>query len=318
MTLERRIYVLGEALMDCVMQSDGRFIPLAGGSPYNMARAARLRGASVRYLNPLSTDRFGRTLAAQLLADDVTLDTPDSRAPTSLAMVQIENGHPSYSFYREGVADRDYTVDAMAQLLRTHATAHGPGILNVGSLLLIPPENEKVLALLQAARSMGWTISMDINMRPQVAQDLPAYLAGVKALMAQADWLKASDEDLQVLGWSAVTLADAPDLVHALRSQCAPLATHIALTFGAQGAYLQVGESGVAMKAPSVAVVDTVGAGDTFWGNCVADWAMQPQGELQCTLRLAMQAAAINCGRSGYQPPTLQETLAFSAGPADQ
>ncbi len=318
MTLERRIYVLGEALMDCVMQPDGRFIPLAGGSPYNMARAARLRGASVRYLNPLSTDRFGRTLAAQLLADDVTLDTPDSRAPTSLAMVQIENGHPSYSFYREGVADRDYTVDAMAQLLRTHATAHGPGILNVGSLLLIPPENEKVLALLQVARSMGWTISMDINMRSQVAQDLPAYVAGVKTLMAQADWLKASDEDLQVLGWSAPTLADAAGLVQAVRSQCAPQATHIALTFGAQGAYLQVGESGMAMVAPRVAVVDTVGAGDTFWGNCVADWALQPKAQLQSTLRLAMQAAAINCGRSGCQPPTLQETLAFSSSPAAQ
>jgi fructokinase len=313
MTLERRIYVLGEALMDCVMQPDGRFIPLAGGSPYNMARAARMRGAQVRYLNPLSTDRFGRTLAAQLLADDVTLGTPDSGAPTSLAMVQIENGHPSYSFYREGVADRDYTVDAMAQLLRTQAAAHGPGILNVGSLLLIPPENEKVLALLQAARSMGWTISMDINMRPQVARDLPAYVAGVKALMAQADWLKASDEDLQVLGWSAQTLTDAPALVQELRSQCAPLATRIALTFGAQGAYLQVGASGMAMKAPGVAVVDTVGAGDTFWGNCVADWALQPQAELQSTLRLAMQAAAINCGRSGCQPPTLQETLAFGA-----
>lgn len=313
MTLERRIYVLGEALMDCVMQPDGRFIPLAGGSPYNMARAARMRGAQVRYLNPLSTDRFGSTLAAQLLADDVTLGTPDSGAPTSLAMVQIENGHPSYSFYREGVADRDYTVDAMAQLLRTQAATHGPGILNVGSLLLIPPENEKVLALLQAARSMGWTISMDINMRPQVARDLPAYVAGVKALMAQADWLKASDEDLQVLGWSAQTLTDAPALVQALRSQCAPLATRIALTFGAQGAYLQVGASGMAMKAPGVAVVDTVGAGDTFWGNCVADWALQPQAELQSTLRLAMQAAAINCGRSGCQPPTLQETLAFGA-----
>jgi fructokinase len=107
-------------------------------------------------------------------------------------------------------------------------------------------------------------------------------------------------------------------LVQALRSQCAPQATHIALTFGAQGAYLQVGERGVAMKAPSVAVVDTVGAGDTFWGNCVADWALQPQAELQSTLRLAMQAAAINCGRRGCQPPTLQETLAFSAGPAYQ
>ena len=312
----KHLWVLGEAMMDCVVRADGHFIPLAGGSPYNMARAARLRGALVRYLSPLSTDRFGRTLAAQLLADDVTLDTPDSRAPTSLAMVQIENGHPSYSFYREGVADRDYTVDAMAQLLRTHAAAHGPGILNVGSLLLVPPENEKVLALLQAASPMGWTISMDINMRPQVARDLPAYVAGVKALMAQADWLKASDEDLQVLGWSATTLADAPDLVQALRSQCAPKATHVALTFGAQGAYLQVGESGMAMKAPDVAVVDTLGAGDTFWGNCVADWAMHPQAELRSTLRLAMQAAAINCGRSGCQPPSLQETLAFSPRPA--
>lgn len=299
--------------MDCVMQPDGRFLPLAGGSPYNMARAARLRGAPVRYLNPFSTDMFGRTLAAQLRADDLTLGTPDSRAPTSLAMVQIENGHPSYSFYREGVADRDYTVDAMEQLLRMHADAHGPGILNVGSLLLIPPESEKVLALLQAAKALGWIISMDINMRPQVAQDLPAYAAGVKALMAQADWLKASDEDLQVLGWAAPTLSDAPGLVQAVRSQCAPRASRIALTFGAQGAYLQIGDNGMPMAAPRVIVVDTVGAGDTFWGNCVAEWAMHPQAELHSTLRLAMQAAAINCGRSGCQPPTLQETLAFSA-----
>ncbi len=302
--------------MDCVMQADGRFMPLAGGSPYNMARAARLRGATVRYLNPFSTDMFGRTLAAQLRADDVTLGTPESRAPTSLAMVQIQNGHPNYSFYREGVADRDYTVDAMEQLLLMHADAHGPGILNVGSLLFIPPENEKVLALLQAAKALGWTISMDINMRPQVARDLPAYVAGVKALMAQADWLKASDEDLQVLGWVAPTLSDALGLVQAVRSQCAPRASHIALTFGAHGAYLQIGDSGMAMAAPRVTVVDTVGAGDTFWGNCVADWAMHPQAELQNTLRLAMQAAAINCGRSGCQPPTLQETLEYSASPA--
>lgn len=309
----KHLWVLGEALMDCVMQADGRFVPLAGGSPYNMARAARLRGASVRYLNPFSTDRFGHTLAAQLQADDVALGTPDSPAPTSLAMVQIENGQPSYSFYREGVADRDYTVEAMAQQLRAHAQAHGPGILNVGSLLLIPPESDKVMALLKAAKALGWTISMDINMRPQVARDLPTYVAAVKALMAQADWLKASDEDLHVLGWPEPSLADAPALVQALRSQCASGATRIALTFGAQGAYLQIGESGMAMDAPRVKVVDTVGAGDTFWGNCVADWAMQPQADLRNTLQLAMQAAAINCGRSGCQPPTLKETLAFSA-----
>ena len=25
-------------------------------------------------------------------------------------------------------------------------------------------------------------------------------------------------------------------------------------------------------------VVDTVGAGDTFWGNCLADWGLAPAG----------------------------------------
>ena len=135
----KHLWVLGEALMDCVMQPDGRFIPLAGGSPYNMARAARLRGATVRYLNPLSTDRFGRTLAAQLRSDDVALDTPDSRAPTSLAMVQIENGHPSYSFYREGVADRDYTVDAMARAISASLMVSSRGVVYFTSKLALTP-----------------------------------------------------------------------------------------------------------------------------------------------------------------------------------
>ena len=60
--MSRQILVLGEALMDCIAQPDGRLLPLQGGSPYNMARAAALRGAQVAYLNPLSTDLFGQGL----------------------------------------------------------------------------------------------------------------------------------------------------------------------------------------------------------------------------------------------------------------
>ena len=42
------IRVLGEALMDCVAQPDGSLRPFMGGSPFNLARAAALRGASGR------------------------------------------------------------------------------------------------------------------------------------------------------------------------------------------------------------------------------------------------------------------------------
>ena len=33
------VWVLGEALMDCVAQADGSLRPLIGGSPFNLAGA---------------------------------------------------------------------------------------------------------------------------------------------------------------------------------------------------------------------------------------------------------------------------------------
>ena len=80
--------VLGEALMDCVAQAGGDLRPLRGGSPYNMARAAALAGATVHYLNPLSTDLFGQDLGRQLRADGVHVAGGQSACPTSLAVVQ--------------------------------------------------------------------------------------------------------------------------------------------------------------------------------------------------------------------------------------
>ena len=59
-----------------------------------------------------------------------------------------------------------------------------------------------------------------------------------------------------------------------------------------------------------VQVVDTVGAGDTFWGTCLAEWARnesQAAAALPVTLARALRAAAINCERKGCQPPTREE-----------
>ena len=301
------IYVLGEALMDCLAQPDGSLRPLMGGSPFNMARAAALRGAEVHYTNPFSTDAFGQRMAAQLQHDGVhTLSAP-SRLPTSLAVVQIDNGQPSYGFYREGIADRDYTPARMLALLE----GLPPGIFHTGSLLLVPPEHHKTLEILKALKARGWTISVDANLRPKLADDLPAYVDAVRQVLALADWLKASDEDLEWLGYAHPSRSSAPALAAQL---AAPGARRIALTFGAQGAWLSVDGQQAQADVPQVQVADTVGAGDTFWGNCVADWAMTPANaadRVASTLQSAMRAAAINCTRQGCQPPTRAELSAF-------
>lgn len=299
------IFVLGEALMDCIAQPDGQLRPLMGGSPFNLARAAALRGASVAYLNPLSSDLFGQSMAGQLQQDGVQLSGGSTVLPTSLAVVQVSNGQPSYGFYREGIADRDYTLDGILALLRAQKT---PGILHTGSLLLIPPEHHKVLAILQAARAMGWTISVDINLRPQVAGELTPYVAALKDVIALTDWLKASDEDLETMGFAQVGIGESPRLVRELRASVpAGALSRVALTFGGDGAHLDIEGQDHSLPVPPVQVVDTVGAGDTFWGNTLADWALQPDGATErvaSTLALAMRAAAINCTRSGCQPPS--------------
>ncbi len=306
------IFVLGEALMDCIAQPDGRLLPLMGGSPFNMARAAALRGASVAYLNPLSTDLFGQGMAQLLLRDGVGLQGGPSRLPTSLAVVQVTDGQPSYGFYREGIADRDYTVDGITALLRQQKT---PGILHTGSLLLIPPEHTKVVAILKAAREMGWTLSVDINLRPKVAHDLAQYVQALHEVIALTDWLKASDEDLETMGFANVAIGESARLVGELRKGVTPGAlSRVALTFGGEGAYLDIEGQSHHLPVPRITVADTVGAGDTFWGNTLADWALQPADAAErvaSTLDLSMKAAAINCTRQGCQPPTRAEILAF-------
>ena len=300
------IWVLGEALMDCVAQPGGDLRPLMGGSPFNLARAAALRGADVAYLNPLSADAFGDRMRAQLAEDGVRVVSPPSRLPTSLAVVQIDLGQPSYGFYREGIADRDYQVDAMLELLSRQA----PGILHTGSLLLVPPEDRKVAAVLRGARALGWTVSVDVNMRPRLAADLPLYVAGVWEIAALAHWIKASDEDLEILGLPEPDRASAPQLAERFRALGA---RRIAMTFGAGGAWLEVDGARADMGVPVVDVVDAVGAGDTFWGNCIGDWAQQASDAAQrvaATLAAAMQAAAINCTRAGCQPPRHAQVLA--------
>jgi len=297
------IYVLGEALMDCVATPDGMLRPLVGGSPFNMARAAALRGGSVHFLNRFSQDTFGAQMQAQLSKDQVQMTLGNSPLPTSLAVVQVKDGQPSYGFYREGIADRDYSVDEVLKALG----AVPAGVLHTGSLMLVPPEHDKVLAVLKGAKALGWTISVDVNLRPKLAADLNAYIAAVKAVAALADWIKASDEDLHLLGFANASKDTAPQMA---QSFAANGASRIALTFGGDGAWLSVDGQTVHDVAPVVRVIDTVGAGDTFWGNCLADWTLAQDGageRVATTLKNAMRAAAINCTRAGCQPPTHAE-----------
>jgi len=319
-----RIATAGEALIDLVMQPDGRFLPCLGGAVYNLSRALARQGVPVMYMNPFSFDRFGRQLASGLSADGAVLARPEPVSEvTSLAVVGVDaQGHPDYAFYREAVADRAISFDAL-----NAACADAPmlDIVCTGCLALAPADADKYLPWLAAQKAAGRWVVVDTNLRPTVLPDMAPYRANIHAALAHADLIKASDEDLQHL---AVPGADAFAQAENLLGSCG--ARMMALTLGGEGAALLLKtDAGIltvrGREGAPVQVVDTVGAGDSFLAGLLTallaqsdaaqlrprEWvARLAAADLGALLSHALATATVNVMRAGCQPPTRAEVQA--------
>lgn len=258
--LHCQIATAGEALMDMIEDEQGRLLPCAGGAVYNLTRALGLQGVGTLYLNPLSADRYGQLLATRIHEAGVTLARPEPvPQPTSLAVVGLDaHGKASYSFYREGVADRQVSADGL-NLACQQAT--GLQVVATGCLALVADDSAAYLPWLQAQRAAGRLVVVDANLRPAIVSDMAAYRASVLAALGQAHLVKASDDDLALLALPGATPLDKARHLLTLTP-----ATWAALTLGAEGAVLlhRDGRAWHACETTPVAVADTVGAGDCF------------------------------------------------------
>jgi fructokinase len=312
-----QVATAGEALIDFIANADGRFEPCLGGAVYNLTRAIARQGVATMYLNPLSRDRFGRRLAQGLLDDGVHLAVPQAVVNvTSLAVVNVnEQGHPDYAFYREGVADRATSADALTQAC---GPLHNLSLVCTGALALSPDDAAVYLPWLAAQRQAGRTVVIDANLRPSVMPDLAVYRSHVMTSLQYADVIKASDEDLLCLELPGDdALAQAKSLLQGTRARV------MALTLGGAGAVLltRQGQMFAARELEPIAVVDTVGAGDCFLAGLVvamlahqlpADWGSGEVSEyvVRQLLTSAIASATLCVMRRGCAPPTREEVLA--------
>jgi fructokinase len=310
-----QVATAGEALIDMIEESDGRLRPCAGGAVYNLTRALGLQGVGTLYLNPLSSDRFGRLLAQGLQDAQVQQAHPEPIAePTSLAVVGLdEQGKASYSFYRDGVADRQVSA---ASLSEPCAAQPALSIVATGCLALVADDSPKYLPWLQAQRAAGRLVVVDANLRPAIVPDMAAYRASVLQALGEAHMVKVSDDDLVTLGF------DQTDPVEAARALLAHTpARWLALTLGARGAMLlqRDGHGWHAVESQPVKVADTVGAGDCFLAGMLvallerpamqrftyADTLSLDADDLVAILGHALASASLCVQETGCVPPSL-------------
>jgi fructokinase len=305
------IVVAGEALVDLVLEPDGRYCPIPGGSPGNVAVALARLGASTQLLSRLGADTFGRLIRHHLAANHVRLDyAVDASEQTTLAVVSLDAaGQAHYNFYADGTADWGWIGGELPDQLPAGTLA-----LVTGSLAVCrEPGASALIDLINREHQRDdVSVILDPNIRPTLLGPRTAVQARWAELIGLADIVKVSDEDLAWL------IPDVPavDIAAAWVTQGPAV---VVVTCGQAGAFGLTSHGITAdVRPPLVDIADTVGAGDAFTAGLVdslrladllgygtrpmlADLGEKALGRL---LQRATLIAAITCERRGADPPT--------------
>lgn len=308
---ERHALVIGEALIDVVRRADGTTAEHPGGSPANVALGLARLGRGVDLLTWFGEDEHGAALTAHLEASGVTLVPGSASAPaTSVAVAHIDaSGAARYEF------DLSWHVPE-----RWTSPPEPPLVVHTGSIAaVLEPGGPDVADILSAHRDSA-TLTYDPNLRPSLMPPAEVTRPVVERLVALADVVKVSDEDLAWLEPGSHPLD-----VARRWAQAGPAA--VVVTRGGEGATAVLGSGHeVDVAAPKVTVADTVGAGDSFMGGLIDGlWSAHLLGAesrealhaaeevvWQRILTRCTEIAAITVSRAGANPPTSAELDALA------
>ncbi|HGT9839272.1 TPA: aminoimidazole riboside kinase [Escherichia coli] len=253
--MSAKVWVLGDAVVDLLPESDGRLLPCPGGAPANVAVGIARLGGTSGFIGRVGDDPFGALMQRTLLTEgvDITYLKQDEWHRTSTVLVDLnDQGERSFTFMVRPSAD------LFLETTDLPCWRHGEWLHLCSIALSAEPSRTSAFTAMTTIRHAGGFVSFDPNIREDLWQDEHLLRLCLRQALQLADVVKLSEEEWRLI--SGKTQNDRDICALAKDYEIAMLL----VTKGAEGVVVCYRGQVHHFAGMSVNCVDSTGAGDAF------------------------------------------------------
>ena len=253
--MSAKVWVLGDAVVDLLPESDGRLLPCPGGAPANVAVGIARLGGTSGFIGRVGDDPFGALMQRTLLTEgvDITYLKQDEWHRTSTVLVDLnDQGERSFTFMVRPSAD------LFLETTDLPCWRNGEWLHLCSIALSAEPSRTSAFTAMTAIRHAGGFVSFDPNIREDLWQDEHLLRLCLRQALQLADVVKLSEEEWRLI--SGKTQNDRDICALAKEYEIAMLL----VTKGAEGVVVCYRGQVHHFAGMSVNCVDSTGAGDAF------------------------------------------------------
>lgn len=247
----RRVFGLGETVMDLIFKDNQPIASKAGGSALNTMVSLSRMDVDSYFISEVGTDRLGQMIMEFLEGNNLNTDFvcryDEGKSALALAFLNVDND-AEYEFFKDYPSQR---LDGDMPDFRQG------DILVFGSYFgLNPAIRPRLLEYLYKAKAAGVIIIYDPNFRSHHLKNRELLLPVLEENFQLADLVRGSDEDF----CNIYNVTD-PKAVY---SRVAQYCSNLIITANKDGVYAFGQKYYRHYNVPVIEPVSTIGAGDNF------------------------------------------------------
>jgi fructokinase len=247
----RKVYTIGETVLDILFRENQPFAAKAGGACLNSAISLGRLGTPVDFIGEYGLDEVGNFIDRFLKENNVSTEYVyryfDGKSSLALAFLNEKND-ASYDFYK---------IYPKKRFRIRFPEIQADDIILFGSFYAITLEvREVMIKFIQEANKKKAIVMYDPNFRKQNLHDLPKLKPMILENISYSNIVRGSNEDFSFVFGTR----NADDTYELLKEKC-PIILYTAST---KGVFLRTPKVKEQFNIKSIVPLSTIGAGDNF------------------------------------------------------